>query len=531
MKRQKKRLDSMEWFRITVHNGVITRHRYLIKLCKALIMYGAPTHRLEEYMAASSRALDINGQFLYTPNCMIMSLDNTSTCTTEVKLVRSREGIDLGKLRDVYNIYKTVIHNAISVDEAVLQIEEVIDRDNKYSRWFRVLIFGFASACVAPFAFEGRLADLPVAFLLGCITGVLQLVISPTNKLYASLFEVSASIMTSFLARAFGSIDGGDRFCFSALSQSSIALILPGYLVLCGSLELQSQNLAAGSIRIVYSLIYTIFLGCGITIGSSLYGMLDRHATSKTHCSDPLPPPWPGFFVGGFSLCLCMVNQAQWKQTPAMVFMSVAGWAVNNAVTRSLDGNSQLISSLFGAMTVGILANLYSRTGHHCQHAWLDFLYWWAVAVTPRLSRLWYRRGQDQGQGGEWPRQRHDTIEDPEAAPDMPSNETTQTPKKTRKVGYSLAAAAMLPAIWVQVPSGIAAGGSLLAGIKAANLITNATAAESVYGASQVIDMDGTTIKVLSSVIQVAIGMSVGLFLSLLIVYPFRRRGHSMFSF
>jgi len=523
----------MEWFRITVHNGVITRHRYLIKLCKALIMYGAPTHRLEEYMAASSRALDIDGQFLYMPGCMVISLDDAATCTTEVKLVRDREGINLGKLRDVYNIYKGVLHHQISVDEAVLQVDEVINRENKYDRWIRVLIFGLASACVAPFAFEGRFVDLPVAFFLGCITGILQLVISPSNKLYANLFEVSASVITSFLARAFGSFQGGDFFCFSALSQSSIALILPGYLVLCGSLELQSQNLAAGSIRIIYSLVYTLFLGCGITIGSSLYGMLDHDATSSIHCSRPLSasPLWSVVFVGGFSLCLCMVNQAQWKQTPAMIVMSVAGYAVNSAVSRSLEGNSQLISSLFGALTVGILANVYSRTGHHCQHAWLNFLDWWGIWATPRLAGLWPRERTVRANEGGWPRESRTAIEDPEAGPDPLTSEGPEPQKKARKVSYSLAAAAMLPAIWVQVPSGVAAGGSLLAGINAANLITNATAAASTYGPNQVIDMDGTTIKVLSSVIQVAIGISVGLFLSALIVYPFGKRSSSLFSF
>ena len=44
--------------------------------------------------------------------------------------------------------------------------------------------------------------------------------------------------------------------------------------------------------------------------------------------------------------------------------------------------------------------------------------------------------------------------------------------RHTRKVGYGLAAAAMLPAIFVQVPSGLAVSGSLVSGLAAANQIS-----------------------------------------------------------
>ena len=106
---------------------------------------------------------------------------------------------------------------------------------------------------------------------------------------------------------------------------------------------------------------------------------------------------------------------------------------------------------------------------------------------------------------------------------------------------HGLAAASMLPAIFVQVPSGLAASGSLVAGLTSANQITgNATgitivnngtagfqaasngtsAANAVYG--------GTIFNVGYGMVQVAIGISVGLFLSALVVYPFgKEKGRS----
>jgi len=72
---------------------------------------------------------------------------------------------------------------------------------------------------------------MPFAFLLGIILGLLQLVVAKHSMLYTNVFEISAAIIIAFLARAFGSIPPQGSFCFSALTASAIALILPGYIV------------------------------------------------------------------------------------------------------------------------------------------------------------------------------------------------------------------------------------------------------------------------------------------------------------
>ncbi|OBR15163.1 Pheromone-regulated membrane protein [Colletotrichum higginsianum IMI 349063] len=532
--------------RITKHIAqILSRHKYLVKLCRALMLYGAPTHRLEEYMKMSARVLEIEGQFLYIPGCMIISFDDSATHTTEVKIVRSAHGVDLGKLRDVHDIYKQVVHDLISVDEATIMIENITSRKLKFGNWTRVPIYGLASVCVAPFAFQGRFIDLPIAFILGCILGWMQLILAPSNELYANVFEITAAIVTSFLARAFGSINNGELFCFSALAQSSIALILPGYMVLCSSLELQSHNLVAGSVRMVYAMIYTLFLGYGTTIGTALYGMIDKHAESRTSCTNPLNRNWYLLFVPGFTLCLCIINQAKWKQTPVMIIISLAGFLVNSYSSDFFVGNAQ-ISNMLGALTVGLLANLYSRLGRHAHNYCLDFLDWWDLRIAPRFVTASRRRNErprpemyqmsgqtGAGAGSNGVHTPGETT--PETAPTTPTTEAFSekdmaegvVPERKRTVGYGLAAAAMLPAIFVQVPSGLAAGGSLLAGVTSADQITNNNGTTS--GDSS--DLNNSAFAVLLSVIQVAIGITVGLFLSALMVYPLGKRRSGLLSF
>lgn len=377
---------------------------------------------------------------------------------------------------------------------------------------------------VGPFAFEARWIDLPMCFLLGTIVGVLQLIVAPRSDLFINVFEVAATVITSFLARALGSLRGGELFCFSALAQSSVALILPGYIVLCASLELQSKNIVSGSVRMVYAIIYSFFLGFGITIGSALYGILDSNATSATNCTNPLSDgKYYEFFpfVIGFTICLIIINQAKWKQLPWMVIVAFCGYIVNYFSSKRFSGNVQ-ISNTLGALTIGVLANLEARISQKAINHSFDFwetycqTYWHKYIRRP-CNRI---------------RNRTNKAFNRVPSQSTPVRPLDEKPTLTRKIGYGLAAASMLPAIFVQVPSGIAVSGSLVSGIVSANQITgNVTGSTTVSTATETGNINSVAFNVGYSVIQVAIGITVGLFLSALVVYPLGKKRSGLFSF
>ncbi|KAL3484650.1 hypothetical protein BJX62DRAFT_50706 [Aspergillus germanicus] len=461
---RKTRLE--EEIRVTVHIAeILARQRYIQLLCRALMRYGAPTHRMEEYMMMTARVLEVEGQFLYLPGCMIMSFDDPTTRTAEVKLVRVVQGVDLGRLADVHNVYKNVVHDLIGVEEACSEIEAILGRKPRFNKWLLVPAYGFASVAVGPFAFEARPIDMPIIFLLGSLVGLMQHVLAPKSVLYSNVFEVTAAVLTSFLARAFGSIsinrNGEDEnlFCFSALAQSSIALILPGFMVLCSSLELQSHQIIAGSIRMVYAIIYSLFLGYGITVGTTIYGLIDSNASSDKKCSNL--DVWGSeyirrfIFVPLFVIFVAIINQAKWKQLPVMILIALSGYVTNYFSTTKLGSNSEVANTV-GAFTIGLLGNLYSR--------------------------LW--RGH--------------------------------------------AAAAILPAIFVLVPSGLASTGSLVAGLNYADSVRDGLQSGNT---TDVASQDTSIASLGFGMVQIAIGITVGLFVSALVVYPFGKRRSGLFNF
>ncbi|KAG6050203.1 hypothetical protein E4U39_004608 [Claviceps sp. Clav50 group G5] len=135
-----------------------------------LSSYGAPTHRLEEYMSMSSRALEIEARFSYIPDCMTIGLDpGPSTAhPAEVELVRVSNGTNLGRQQDVHDILMDVTHDRLGVEEAARRLDEVLDKRPKFEVCFFSLDLSMASA---PFAFEGRLADYQ-SFCYLCSTSI-----------------------------------------------------------------------------------------------------------------------------------------------------------------------------------------------------------------------------------------------------------------------------------------------------------------------------------------------------------------------
>lgn len=104
------------------------------------------------------------------------------------------------------------------------------------------------------------------------------------------------------------------------------------------------------------------------------------------------------------------------------------------------------------------------------------------------------------------------------------------------RIRHGVAAATLIPAIFVQVPGGLASTGGLLSGLQTANLLTNSTNNGITPGANATSQVNGGQLSsvvfdVASSMVQIAIGIAVGLFISALVVYPLGKRRSGLFSF
>jgi uncharacterized membrane protein YjjB (DUF3815 family) len=181
---------------------------------------------------------------------------------------------------------------------------------------------------------------------------------------------------------------------------------------------LASKNIVNGSVRMIYAIIYSLFLGFGLTIGSDLYYIMDPgarrdriaesrqnattvylHGTFLADNSTTIPgfngtftfsndttkvdadyevgcardPSWPWYqqnfpiwslfiLVPAFSLFSSSWNlqPLKSKQLPAMVIISCAAFAANTAANRYILHRSDVVSAI-GAFVVGCVVPLAWR--------------------------------------------------------------------------------------------------------------------------------------------------------------------------
>ncbi|KAF8205090.1 DUF1212-domain-containing protein [Pholiota molesta] len=396
------------------------RQEFLLKLARALMSFGAPSHRIESQLVAAARILDVQAEFIHLPGVIICSYGDQDLGCSETHFVKCGGRLSLGALHKVHLIYRSVVHDEVSAKKATEQLETLLNAPPPYSVLFRCFLAFCLSALICPLAFGGSFVDMWIAGIAAFVLAYLQLSVAKKSALYANVFEITISILVSFTARGLSSIRT-QIFCYTAISSAGIIGILPGYLILSSSLELASKNIVCGSVKMVYALIYTLFLGFGLQIGNDFYLLFDpttrRHldelaaklsstvsltgvwlADNGTTNDTGVPlngtwtfthtilpkeqdiisacyrpsrfpwylqpfPLWSSFIIVPlFSTLSSLANlqPLRSKQLIVMVVISCCSYASNKIANHYIFNRSDVVSAI-GAFTVGLLGNAYSR--------------------------------------------------------------------------------------------------------------------------------------------------------------------------
>ncbi|KAF4622432.1 hypothetical protein D9613_009458 [Agrocybe pediades] len=349
---------------------IIQRQEFLMKLTRAMMMFGGPSHRLQSQIMSAARVLDIHLNLLYLPDVVLISFDDDTSGTSHIKLIKQTSALDLGKLKDAFALYWKVIHDKLSVSDASTELDALMRKEPLYNWWQQILIGGMCSAAICTISFGGSFLDAVISFPFGALLVVIQ-TLGARNILYTYVFEVTVTTLFSFISAALATTH---IICYPAVTSSSVVLILPGFLVLTGALELMSRNIIAGSVRLLFAMVYALFLGFGFTIGAEIFELITSHEVYGAQDFDCLlshqgpwyrqtPTKWWAFLtVPMFSFFLSMRNQAPWnsRQIVLLVAIASAGWTTNYFTGRRYVGQSDIIAAV-GAFAVGLISNIYGR--------------------------------------------------------------------------------------------------------------------------------------------------------------------------
>jgi uncharacterized membrane protein YjjP (DUF1212 family) len=153
-----------------------------------MMMFGGPSHRFQAQIQATARVLEIEVACMYLPDMMLISFDDSSTATSQLRFIRQGSALNIGKLIEAYIIYDKVIHDLVSVSEASSDLSGLMRMKQQYRAWELMVFGGFASASISVVSFNGSFIDAVACFPMGAILVGLQL-LSTRNELYSNVFE------------------------------------------------------------------------------------------------------------------------------------------------------------------------------------------------------------------------------------------------------------------------------------------------------------------------------------------------------
>ncbi|THH15504.1 hypothetical protein EW146_g4980 [Bondarzewia mesenterica] len=364
----------------------LNRQRFIMKLGRALMFFGAPSHRIESQLHAACRVLDVKAEFILLPNLMISTFGDEGTKTSETHILRCGGRLALGNLVKVHQIYRRVVHDEVSAKKATDLLVELVKSPPIYSATERSVLSLLLAALICPLTFGGSFIDMLIAALAGLLLCVLQQLVASNSTLYSSIFDITVTIFISFTVRGLSSI-GKEIFCYTAISSASIVTILPGYLVPGSDLYLVVDPGQRGKLEafgsalqrtVIYNGVFTPDNSTGSEF-SSLSTFTFANATTSYFSPTNIvkgcyrhpgfawylqPFPWWTQFliVPLFGICTTLANLQPYrsKEFPVMIIIACVSYATNKVAVHYIFNRSEVVSAV-GAFTVGMLGNVYSR--------------------------------------------------------------------------------------------------------------------------------------------------------------------------
>ncbi|KDQ08284.1 hypothetical protein BOTBODRAFT_118833 [Botryobasidium botryosum FD-172 SS1] len=240
--------------------AIESRHEYILKLARALMELGAPSHRIEGQLIATARILGVQATFHRFLAKIDVTLEHPDTGISVTKPVHADARLDLGRLVRLHKIYKDVVHDNMGAEEGARKLRKLLDEPPIHGPKAQCAL-GFAcGALICGLAFGGSPVDMLVA---GTCSLFVQMLggVAARVEMFAPIFEFTMAFFISTLARVLTSIPTSTQiFCYSAIATPGIVLILPGFLVVCGALDLASKNKEAGVIKIGAAFFHALFL-------------------------------------------------------------------------------------------------------------------------------------------------------------------------------------------------------------------------------------------------------------------------------
>jgi uncharacterized membrane protein YjjP (DUF1212 family) len=324
---------------------------FVLRLGRALHVYGIPAHRLEEVMEKSAEKLGLQGQFFSTPTSILASFGRQDE--PGVYLMRVTPGeVNLGKIAELDDVTTGVLRGAIDPAEGSDRIDRILLEPHPYGGVITTIAFSLASASASRFL-GGGLKEIAASALIGLVIGILSL-FAVKRPSFSKVFEFVAAGAASALAGSLTFVIGA--YAVSNATLAGLIVLMPGLTLTIALVELSTRNLSSGTARLSGAFVIFLSIGFGVAAGGAIANLLLGQPAAP-HAAT-LPGWTEALALLTMPIALTVLLRAQLRD--AVWIVIAGGLAVGGSRLGAVFFGPEM-GVFLGALTVGVASNWYAR--------------------------------------------------------------------------------------------------------------------------------------------------------------------------
>ena len=324
----------------------------VMKMGRALHINGVTAQGLEQALTNISEKLGLSSEFFATPTVLMASFDTTEGVKQSILRVNPA-GADVGKMEALDRLGDDIIAGNINVDAALEKLTKINNYPRLYPACVEIAAYAIAGAATSVLI-GGGLKELLVSLVCGALVGMVCEISLHFKKLANSYEFLAALLISLFQGILYFFLT---EFSIEIVTVASLIVLLPGMSLTLSMTELATNNLNAGTSRLMHAILTFFKLGFGFAFGISLMQLL-----TKIEFSQVLPSALPSYsiYIAMFVITLAFNILFRGRLTKYYWMLLASSVSFFSSQLSAVFIGPDLASFVAGFL-VGILANAYAR--------------------------------------------------------------------------------------------------------------------------------------------------------------------------
>jgi uncharacterized membrane protein YjjP (DUF1212 family) len=318
-------------------------------MARALHRYGASADRIETALYMISEKLKIDADYFSLPTSIMASFKTSDDEFT--RMLRMDPGkINLEKLYIADRIVDQVIDEKISITEGIETLEKTIDKDAIHADWLvnmSLVVLAFSIAIIL----GGSLFDAILSGAFGLIAGLFnsEVKIERIDTISEAIISFIVGFISVIFASKFNTIHP------NIVILASLIYYVPGLSLTMAIGEVSSQNLTAGTARLMGAIVILLKLGFGAYLGSVV---AQFYFTPLAEVQGSLGALYKNISLGFVCLSLVVCFQARWQETIWILIAGTSTFLLNQFTSEYLGS---IAAALIAGAYIGAGSNLFAK--------------------------------------------------------------------------------------------------------------------------------------------------------------------------